>query len=351
MIPAPFLPPHPVPGCFSPAGLDAAEPDSLRQGRAGTGSPLPHGAMTEKPCYGAANSKPCSPCPFLALQQEAHRGTVPRARQGPGQALGAGRGRQVRGRRQGMSGTHPDLGSALFFLLLFGRAMRNPNITINAESILALSRGHGRVRRWGIQAPVAREPTAETGQAGRGQGWQRTSQQDRPQVGTDRQTHVDPPSQQPIQCCSWRRGPRSISQHRACQNMTPTPAPAPAQGVTGGTDMREGAGGCRKRITVSCSLGAPALLPRGAALPSLAPCWPVPPGAADVFPMGHPLWLLSPSLKSLGLQGWIFLSLSSPSGLWDWTISWGTTEARVPRPEMLTAPHPAQEPAGAALGL
>lgn len=112
--------------------------------------------------------------------------------------------------------------------------------------------------------------------------------------------------------------------------------------------MGEGAGGCRKGIAVSCSLGAPALLPRGAALPSLALCWLVPPGAADVFPMGHPLRLLSPSLKSLGLQGWIFLSLSSPSGLRDWTISWGTMERR---PEMLTAPRPAQEPAGAALGL
>lgn len=178
-------------------------------------SPTEHRAMTEKPCYRATTSKPCSPCPFLALQQGPHRGTVPRARQGPGQALGAGRGRQVRGQRQGMSRTHPDLGSALFFLLLFGRAMRNPNITINAESILALSRGHGRVRHWGIQAPAVRQPTAETGQAGRGQVWQKASQQDRLQAGTDRQTHVDLPSQQRIQCCSWRRGPRSISQHRA----------------------------------------------------------------------------------------------------------------------------------------
>lgn len=38
-----------------------------------------------------------------------------------------------------MSGIHPALAQLFFFLLLFAKAMRNPNITINAESILAVT--------------------------------------------------------------------------------------------------------------------------------------------------------------------------------------------------------------------
>lgn len=75
---------------------------------------------------------------------------------GDGQAPEAGRVGQVHSRRQGMSGARPALGSALFSLLLFGRAMRNPNITINAESILPPSLAC--TRSLGIQAPAASEP-------------------------------------------------------------------------------------------------------------------------------------------------------------------------------------------------
>lgn len=64
---------------------------------------------------------------------------VPQAWQRPGQMLGEGRGRRVHRRRQRMSGIHPALAQLFFFLLLFAKAMRNPNITINAESILAVT--------------------------------------------------------------------------------------------------------------------------------------------------------------------------------------------------------------------
>lgn len=139
-------------------------------------------------------------------------------------------------------------------------------------------------------------------------------------------------------------------QHRpkaGCARTCPLPWLLPRLTVLrgGGEHVGEGAGSCRKGTPTPCSLRAPPLLPGGAVLPSLALCWPVHPGAADVFPMGHPLRSLSPSLKSLELQGWIFLSLSSPSGWRGWTISWGTAERR---PEMLAAPRPAQELAGTA---
>lgn len=168
-----------------------------------------HGGMTEKPCYGATTSKPCSAYSSPALQWGACRGTAPCSWQRPRQAPGAGRGRQVRGRRQGMSGACPALGLALFFLLLFGKAMRNPNITINAESILSLSRGHGCTRHRGGD-PGTRCKGAHSqnrpGREGMGlAGSQPAGETPGRYRQTDRQTRTELPSCQPSQCCSLRR--------------------------------------------------------------------------------------------------------------------------------------------------
>lgn len=79
-----------------------------------------------------------------------------------------------------------------------------------------------------------------------------------------------------------------------------------------------GAGGCRR--------WTPSLLPGTAALPLLALCWPAPSGAADVFPVDHPLHSLSTFLKSPGFQGWVSQSLLSASGWRGWSISSGRAD-------------------------
>lgn len=88
----------------------------------------------------------------------------------------------------------------------------------------------------GIQAPAGRESTAETGQAGKGGGWQRASWQhrpqvgmDRPQTGTDRHTWICCPGSS---ACAVAQGELDgTKQHQPI----PTVAPAPAQSVTGQT--------------------------------------------------------------------------------------------------------------------
>lgn len=89
----------------------------------------------------------------------------------------------------------------------------------------------------GIHAPAAREPTAKTGQAGRGQGWWGASRQDGPREGTDRQTDRHgsailraQPALQLEEC--WM-APSSTSPRGVCQDVPPAPAPALGQGVRG----------------------------------------------------------------------------------------------------------------------
>lgn len=160
------------------------------------------------------------------------------------------------GQRQGMSGAHPALGSALFFLLLFGKAMRNPNITINAESILDPSRGHGHTRRRGDPgtccegAHSQNQPGREgTGLAGsQAAGW----------TGTDRHGSAIPAAQPVLRLKESWMAPSSISPRRVCQDVLPAPAPAPAQGVTGET--------CRGRGRRLQEGDPSVLLPQGSSL-------------------------------------------------------------------------------------
>lgn len=273
-VPSPLHPPHPCASLLqvcTPCSWTSYRNESRQS------SPASHGAR---------RSPAMEPRPLTAAAAAAPAWRWEPTMAGDGQAPGAGRVGQVHSRRQGMSGAHPALGSALFSLLLFGRAMRNPNITINAESILPPSLAC--TRSLGIQRPLPRSHSDGAGGARR---------QDRAQTRTDR--------------------------HR-CATSPP---------ARSGRHLHQGD---PRSLWGSC------LAAQGASLlgPTLAGAsW-----AAHGFPVGHhPLHSLSPSLKSLGLQGWIFLNLSLPSRQQGWTIPWGTAEQR---PEVLTAPCPGWDPAG-----
>lgn len=190
-------------------------------------------------------------------------------------------GRQVRSRRRGLSGARPALGSGLFFLLPFGKAMRNPNITINAESALSPSHGHGHTRPHGergggIQAPAARQPTAQTSQPGRGHGWRGASRQDRRRGQAD----AGVPRQRP----GWTGRAGRQQQQQPPARARPCPSSCP--GCRRVTRSRKGHG-CRSGTPAPCPLGAPPRPPGRAPLP-----WP-PPGAGC---LSHGSALALPSL-------------------------------------------------------
>lgn len=113
-------------------------------------------------------------------------------------------------------------------------------------------------------------------------------------------------------------------QHHPTQSVpgrAPSPGSCPGSGCYSGN--RYGGRGRRLRE------GDPRiLLPSGSSLATqgcsaslLGPALAGPFRSYRYLSHGSSAPLFSPSLKSLGLQGWIFLSLSSPSGRWGWTIS------------------------------
>lgn len=173
VFPAPCTPPRP---CASLLQVWTPWSCTSYRNESGQSSPPSHGARRSP----AMEPRPLNAAATAPQPSSGEPTRVSWAWQGMGRHR-SGEGEAGALQRQGTSGAHPALGSALFSLLLFGKATRNPNITINAESILTPSLA---CAPWGSRRPLPRSHRASLAGA---------RQQDRAQQGqTDRHRCATP---------------------------------------------------------------------------------------------------------------------------------------------------------------